>query len=177
MAKKATKKESGQVPPQVQPQGRRGDGGIYLVVADDSPEFALALRYAARRAEASRAHVGILHVINIDDFQHWSNVETMMLRELREDAEHRIWEIAKTVNELNGYYPVLYIREGTRTDAVTELINEDETIRMLVLGAGESGGPGPLVSHFTGKGLTKLRAPVMVVPGHLEMQKIDTIAL
>ena len=62
---------------------RRGDGGVYLVVADGSDEFNIALRYAARRAETSRAHVGILYIISVDDFQHWSNVEAVMRRELR----------------------------------------------------------------------------------------------
>lgn len=159
-------------------KGRRGDGGVYLVVAEESDEFEVALRYAARRAEAGRAHVGILHIINIDDFQHWSKVEAMMRKELRDDAEKQIWNHAKTINELNGQYPVLYIREASRNEAIVDVINEDENIRVLILGGAEqASGPGPLVSHFTGKGLAKLRVPVVVVPGHLEAQKIDNIAL
>ena len=159
-------------------EGRRGDGGVYLVVAEESNEFAIALRYAARRAETHRAHVGILYVINIDDFQHWSNVEAMMRKELRTEAEKQIWAHAKTVHDLNGQYPVLYISEGSRTDVIVDVINEDEHIRALILGGAEqASGPGPLVSHFTGKGLAKLRVPVMVVPGHLDTEKIDSIAL
>ena len=159
-------------------QGRRGDGGVYLVVAEDNAEFGVALRYAARRAQAHRAHVGILHVINIDDFQHWGKVEEMMMQELRAEAEKQIWAHAKTVNDLNGIYPVLYFAEGHRTDTIIEVIDQDENIRTLILGGAEqASGPGPLVSYFTGKGLAKLRVPVVVVPGHLEMQKIDSISL
>lgn len=159
-------------------RARRGDGGVYLVVTDDTEEFGLALRYAARRAETARAHVGILHVSSIDDFQHWGNVEEMMRRELRAEAEKSIWNAAKRVNDLNGLRPVMYLREGSRIDSVIDIINEDEHIRMLILAASAGGkGPGPLVSHFTGKGLSRLRVPVTIVPGDLEPQKIDALAL
>lgn len=157
---------------------RRGDGGVYLVVADGTEEFALALRYAARKAEAGRAHIGILHVATIDSFQHWSNVEDMMRRELRAEAEKALWNTAHIVNEINGMRPVLYLAEGGRIDAVVETIEADEHIRMLILGGGvQPSGPGPLVTHFTGKGLARLRVPVLVVPGHLDAEGIDRIAL
>lgn len=176
MPKKAETSEVAEAEPAQ--KKRRGDGGVYLVVADGSEEFEVALRYAARRAETSRAHVGILHVVNFDDFQHWRKVEAIMRKELRAEAEKEIWSIAKKVNDLNGMVPVLYIAEGTRTDAIINVINEDYFIRALILGGGTSAaGPGPLVQHFTGKGLGKLRVPVVVVPGHIELSKIDKVAL
>jgi hypothetical protein len=159
-------------------RGRRGDGGVYLVVADETEEFQLALRYAARRAEVNRGHVGILYVTPVEDFVHWSNVEARMRREAREQAEKFAWNVAKKVNDLNGLTPALYLREGVRTDCIVDCINEDLSIRMLVLAGGtHSAGPGPLVSYFTGKGLARLRVPVMIVPGYLEPHKIDAVAL
>jgi hypothetical protein len=157
-------------------KGRRGDGGVYLVVADETPEFAIALRYAARMAQSNRGHVGIIQIMNIDDFQHWGSVEEMMRKEMRDQGEKFIWTFAKTVNELNGMTPVLYIAEGNRNDALVDVINEDTTIRLLVLGGGTGGsGPGALVQHFTGKGLGRLRVPVMVVPGNLTVETVDAI--
>ncbi len=159
-------------------QGRRGDGGVYLVLADETEEFRIALRYAARRAQTHRAHLGILHVVSVDEFQHWGNVENIMKQELREQAEKYIWSVARDVHELNGTIPALYIKEGNRQDALVNLINEDMTIRVLMLGGGTtSAGPGPMVSYFTGKGLARLRIPVVVVPGHLDPQKVDAISL
>lgn len=157
-------------------QGRRGDGGVYLVVADETPEFVVALRYAARMAQANRGHVGIIQIMNIDDFQHWGSVEEMMRKEMRDQAEKFIWGFAKSINELNGLTPVLYVAEGNRHDVLVELINQDTTIRLLVLGGGTGGsGPGALVQHFTGKGLGRLRVPVVVVPGNLTGDTIDAI--
>ncbi|MET0293838.1 MAG: universal stress protein, partial [Phenylobacterium sp.] len=34
-----------------------------LVIADDSPEFAAALKFACRRARAAQGHVALLRVI------------------------------------------------------------------------------------------------------------------
>lgn len=159
------------------PRGRRGDGGTYMVIADESDEFNVALRYAARRAEANRAHIGVLYVIDVDEFQHWSTIENKMRHEMRDKAEKFIWNVAKKVNDLNGLRPVLYINEGSKIDEILKVIDGDDTIRALVLGGGtHSKGPGALVTHFTGKGLARLRVPVMVVPSHLEPRKIDEIA-
>lgn len=159
-------------------RGRRtNDGGVYLVVYDETEEFSVALRYAARLAASARGRLAILHVSDFGDFQHWNKIEDMMRREQRMEAEKSLLAVAKKVNDLNGHIPAFYAREGNREEVILEVINEDADIRMLILGGGTQGGggPGPLVSHFTGKGLGRLRVPVVVVPGHLEPQKIDEI--
>lgn len=153
--------------------GRKGDGGTYLVVADDSPEFGIALRYAARAAQSRRGHVGIIHVIEMDEFQQWGMVEARMRAELRQQAEQYIWSAAKTINELTGERPSLYITEGSRNDALAKAIAEDSQVVTLVLGAG--GSNDPLVSYFTGKGIGAIAVPVLVVPGHLEPEAIDAL--
>lgn len=157
--------------------GRRNDGGTYLVVADETSEFNASLRYAARMAKAHRGHVCILHVMEIDDFQHWSNVEAIMRKEMRDQAEKFIWAVARRVNDLTGATPGLYVEEGHPQDVLIRIMNEDLTIKMLILGGGGSGtsAQGALVGYFTGKGLDKLRIPVLVVPGHLDPPKIDAI--
>lgn len=158
-------------------KGRRSDGGVYLVMADESEEFPVALRYAARLAQNNRGHLAVLYVADMQDFQHWSGIESQMRKELREQAEMYIWDIAKKINDLNDMIPVLYIGEGNRKDVLVDVINEDLGIKMLVLAAGSGPtGPGPLVSYFSGKGLNRLRVPLVLVPGHIEMQKIDAIA-
>jgi nucleotide-binding universal stress UspA family protein len=158
-------------------RGRRGgDGGIYLVVYDETEEFSVALRYAARLVASSRARLGVLHVINLEDFQHWNKIEDIIKRDQRAEAEKKLTEVAKKVNDLNGHVPAFYVREGIKEEVLVEIINEDMNIKMLILGGGtHTGGPGPLVSHFTGKGLGRLRVPVVVVPGHLDPLKIDSI--
>lgn len=157
--------------------GRRSDGGTYLLVADDSAEFELAMRYAVRVAQARRGHIALAHVINVEEFQHWGTVESRMRKELREQAEKFIWGVAKKVHDISGFMSSLYIEEGKPNDVITGLIEQDDNIVRLILGAGvSSGGPGPMVSYFTGKGISRLRVPLVLVPGHIDIAHIDDIA-
>ncbi len=149
-------------------QGRKGDGGTYLVVADDSDEFRTALHYACIHARHNRARLGILHIIDDQDFQHWGAVEDRMKKELREQSEKYLWTIAKTANDINGTIPSLYIADGEPGEALLKVIDGDTHIAKLILGGKTGSSPGPLVSFCIGKGLDRLRVPVVVVPAHLK---------
>ena len=155
---------------------RKGDGGVYMVVVDDTPEFELALRYAARMAYNRRGHVALLQIIDVEEFQDWGNVEAMLRKELREKAEQSIWEAARKVYDLTGQLSVLYIGEGEARQAVIETINGDDSLVQLVLGGGTGAkGPGALINYLVMKGLGDLRIPAVIVPGNLDTTRIDAI--
>ena len=72
--------------------------------------------------------------------------------------------------------PEIVIREGSRTEEITQLVEEDEDIAILVLAAGTSSdGAGPLVSHMAGRAGT-FPIPVTIVPGQLGDEEIDALA-
>jgi len=145
-------------------------GGTYLVVADESEEFHIALRYAARMANANKCRLGIVYVMENPGFTHWGNVEKRIQKEQRQQAEQVLNEACFEVQERGGQIPALYLEQGGRIDALSNAIENDTSISMLILGGGTQGsGPGMLVSHFTGKGLSKLRVPVMIVPDHFDL--------
>lgn len=155
---------------------RKGDGGVYMVVVDETPEFELALRYAARMAYNRRGHVALLQIIDVEEFQDWGNVEAMLRKELREKAEQSIWEAARKVYDLTGQLSVLYIGEGEARQAVLETINSDDSLVQLVLGGGTGAkGPGALINYLIMKGLGELRIPAVIVPGNLDTTRIDAI--
>ena len=58
---------------------------VFLVVVDDSDEWASALHFACRRALHTGGRVALLHVIEPSEFQHWITVEEVM----REEQRHR----------------------------------------------------------------------------------------
>jgi hypothetical protein len=147
---------------------RKGDGGTYLVVADDSEDFQAALRFACTQAKANRAHVGILKVIEDQDFQHWGAVEEKVKKEMRDAAEKELWTVAKIANDLNGCIPSLYFAEGEAADAVMKTIENDERIIRLILGNSAGKGPGPLIAYCLGKGLERMQVPLVVVPAHMK---------
>jgi nucleotide-binding universal stress UspA family protein len=155
---------------------RRGDGGTYLIIADGSEEFSIASHYAARIALARRAAIAIAHITDLEEFIHWGKVEAMMRQDLRMQAEKDIWLAAKAIHEEYELFPSLYIREGQVIDKIVDIIEEDRTIRALILaGSKNAGNPGPLISHFSGKGMGRLRIPVIIVPGHLDKEAIHAI--
>jgi hypothetical protein len=155
---------------------RRGDGGTYLIIADGTDEFDVAAHYAARTGLARRAAVAIAHITDLEDFVHWGKVEAIMRHDLRLQAEKEIWQIAKAMNEDHDIFPSLYIKEGAMVDKILEIIEEDKTIRALILaGAANANNPGPLVTYFSGKGGNQLKIPLIIVPGHLDKEAINAI--
>lgn len=156
---------------------RRGDGGTYLVIADGNEESSMAAYYACRIADARRGYVAIAHITDLEDFVHWGSVEAMMRNDLRNQAEKDIWTMAKSINdEYPHIYPSFHIHEGVIIDEITNIIENNHAIRALILaGSANANNQGPLVSHFTGKGINNLRAPVIIVPGHLDKEAIDAI--
>ena len=85
--------------------------------------------------------------------------------------------MAKSINDIYPHiYPSLHVHEGVIIDEITNIIENNHSIRALILaGSTNANNQGPLVSHFTGKGMNNLRVPVIIVPGHLDKEAIDAI--
>lgn len=150
-------------------QQRKGDGGTYLVVADNTEEFQIALKYGCFIARKNRGHVGILCIIEDQDFQHWGAVEHRVMKELRAEAEKYVWTVMKEAHDFNGTIPSLYFAEGDKHDALIKTIDESDHIVQLILGGGpDHSNRGPLVSWLMGKGLGRLRVPLTIVPHHIQ---------
>jgi nucleotide-binding universal stress UspA family protein len=146
----------------------------FLVVIDKTPECAVALRFATRRAQHTNGRVTLLCAAQPPDFQQWRGVEEIMRDEARADAEELIYAAAKVVNELSGILPELVLPYGAPTDCLLKLLKEDPDISILVLASSmASGGPGPLVSLF-GSGVQSI--PVTIVPGNFTDAQIDALA-
>ena len=149
---------------------------VFLVVVDDSEEMNKALRYACRRAVNTSGSVALLYVVEPFEFQDWMAVRDLMRTEARSEGEQLLQRLATQVNELTGFLPALYVREGDRRDELFKLIEEEPSISNLILGAStEQRGPGPLVAALTGKLVSKLRIPLTIVPGNMSDDDIDSL--
>ena len=150
----------------------------FLVVVDQTPECRRALRFASRRAARVGGGVVLLHVIEptTSDGQHWQAVADLMREEAFTAAETLLRQLAVEVRAASGVDCELKIREGRKRDEVLALINEDPSIRILVLGAASDGeGPGPLVTALAGQMSGSMHIPVTVVPGSLSDEQIDEL--
>jgi len=150
----------------------------FLVVVDDTPECRLALRWAARRAgRVGDGGVVLLRVSPPPDFQHWAGVAELMREEARQEAEQLLADLANEALRDTDLVPQFVIRDGDLIEEVQHVIDQDPTIRILVLGASnEAGGPGPLVKTFAGERSGGLRIPVTVVPGTLSRDQVDMLS-
>ena len=149
---------------------------IFLVVVDNSEELQVALHFASRRAKRTGGRVSLLYVQKPAEFQHWMAVGDLMREEAREEAEGLMQKISAEVKEWSGNYPVVHMREGDVWEELEKILEEEESISVLVLAAStESSGPGPLISHLVGKGGARLRVPVTIVPGSLNDEEIIAI--
>ena len=151
----------------------------FLVVADDCPEARLAAFFAGRRAKRSNARVALLHVIAPPEFGHWATVAETMRAEAQENAEALLHEFAAEVKAQAGEAPELVMREGVVVDELRQLIEEDQDIAILFLGAStEKNGPGPLVSALAQKPayLGARPIPVTVVPGSMSREELRRLS-
>mgnify|MGYP006112392069 FL=1 len=152
-------------------------GRTFLCVVDETEEFAAALQFACKRATNSGGRVALIYVIEPAEFSHWMAVGERMRDEAREEAEEMLNVVASVVQKRTEHMPVLYIREGQLHEEVVKLIEEEDGISLLVLGAASgTDGPGPLVTYLVEKMAGKLRVPVTMVPGSLSEEEIALIS-
>jgi nucleotide-binding universal stress UspA family protein len=153
------------------------DPRVFLVVVDETEELQIAVHYAARRAAHTGGRVALLYVIEPSELQHWVAIENLAREERREEAEQLLQRLCKEVLPIARSMPIVYIREGSRREELLALINEEPSISILVLAAGTGPeGPGPLISHLTGKPAARLRIPITIVPGSLTMEQLDAVS-
>lgn len=150
------------------------ENSVYLLVVDDSSEFQIALHYTAHLAKNNDAYVALLHVMDREDFQHWSTVEEQIHKEIVAEAENLLLSAADVVKKVCGRIPILYLQEGGHMDVILDVIKNELTIEKFILGGNTSSStPGPLVSYFTSKGLADLRVPLTIVPDTFDISALD----
>jgi hypothetical protein len=114
------------------------------------------------------------------EFQHWINVRQQQVEEETTKAKALFRMFRRKLN-LAGFEDVAsedVIREGAKGEEIRKLIDEDEDIAVLVLGAStDPAGPGPLVASLAaGTAVASFPIPVTIVPGTLDLADIQALA-
>ena len=152
----------------------------FLVVADDTPEFQAALRFACRRARSTGGHVALLRVIEPAVFEHWSGVRDEIERQQRQEAEASLQQSAEFVLAETGLAPeFLIVNAESLRAGLRQALSEDPDIKILVVAAAVGGrGPGPLVASIAKDGVRwgARKVPVTIVPGDLTDDEIADLA-
>ena len=147
-----------------------------LVIADESKEMEVALRYACARSKKTNRKIIIAAFIEPIDVLTTQGVSEIMQNEAREEAESRLNKASEMVKEHTGFMPILHIKEGELIVELINLIEEEEKINVLVLAANvDEKGPGPIINSLISKEYSRLRIPVMIVPGNFSQDHISQI--
>ncbi len=138
----------------------------FLVLADETEEMLVALRYAARRAKTAQGRVALLYVVEPEEISTWGGVERALTDEAFDQGRKKMVALEKIAREISGAEPVTFYRKGERRKVLLELIESEPSISVLVLAAQTGdGGRNPLIQYLTSdKGLRKLKIPLVVVP-------------
>ncbi len=154
-----------------------GHKAKFLVVIDETQECDRAVYFASRRAMRTGVSVIMLYVVAMHDTnQQWLGVADLMRAEAQEEATALLDKYATLSTGVTGVVPERVIREGETAREVVALIEEDEDIALLVLGAGNTAeGPGPLVATI-GRMAGTFPIPLAIVPGHLTDEELDALS-
>jgi hypothetical protein len=150
-----------------------------LVVADESEEFPDALIYAGLLCRYTGWRLIMLRVIEPQDPAPWASITEEMRRQARDGAESLTQRFAAEAWAECGVTAEPILRDGDLKPELRKLLDEDSSIKLVVLAAATPpSGPGPLVSQL-GKsgGLASRPVPVVVVPGALSREEIRKLAL
>jgi nucleotide-binding universal stress UspA family protein len=149
---------------------------IFLVVADQSPEMTLALRYAAIRAQQVKGRVAILYVIEPIEIQPWRAVDRIFAADAVASGKKALKKYEEFVERTTAHKPIAFIRRGQIRTELLRLLDEEPEISVLVLAAHKGPeGPGPLVTYLTSvKGLPRLKIPLVIVPESYTLETGET---
>ena len=119
----------------------------YLVIVDESQEVESALYFAAARIGHSvSGGIKLLYVIEPQaDYTHWMGVRQVQIEEEQNKAKalFRLFRMKLTNAGFDNLVVDEEIREGKKVDTILKVIDEDEDIGILVLGAAVDNRPDP----------------------------------
>ena len=147
---------------------------IFLAVFDGTDECKSAVRYAARRAQLNNANLLIVATVDTAEFTYWLSVNSKMIDNIEKESKEMLEVLSKDIQSYSNVECSYIIEHGSKLDVVKRLIDEDETISLLVLASNKKDkNPGVLVETISGDGYS---IPVVVLPGNLNDDSIDKLS-
>jgi len=147
----------------------------YLVCVDAREESRIPLRLACMKANARGVRVAMLHVITPADFQTLGAIADRMREERWKEGETLLQTLADEAFATYGIRPDIVQREGSVGDEIIAAANDDPDINMIAIGIAQDSGRGKLASWLAGQLGSKLYVPLLMVPGNLTDQQLQSL--
>jgi nucleotide-binding universal stress UspA family protein len=156
-------------------QDQAGRPRVYLVIVDETPEAARALRFAARRALRTGAQIHLLVLVPRGDFVVFGSIQATIEEEARDRAEMLASLAAGSLAGEAGPIPTIVVQSGDGPDVVRRYLRDHPEVSALVLGAAEGHAPDALAQHFAAEA-GSLPCVLMIVPGGADEARIDAVS-
>ena len=149
----------------------------FLIVIDESKELEKAIYFAAKRAIHTDGKLSLLYIVDPAVNAQWSRIENLIEQEATSEAKKLCRGWAQKIKSRFDIDSEVIIKMGDRCEELLKLVEEDKSIRFLVLASSANNEePGPLIKALTGKKIKELSIPMVIIPGSLSEKEIDLIA-
>jgi|GEM_PF-859365 len=149
-----------------------------LVLVNNHLSTRAAVSWAAHWAMRTGDEIVLLHVIEPDALLNIGMIQDVVRAEAWQAAERLLGTFSGLAERLTGHPPVHLIREGPLKETVRAVVKEqEEHLSMLVLAASHrEKGPAPLIGYLASRMGSRVRVPLVLVPGSLTLEQIDEIS-
>lgn len=148
----------------------------FLVCVDGKDESKIALRLACMKANARGSRVCMLHVIAPADFQTLGAIADRMREERKAEGQALLSTLAEEAFATYGVRPDAVLREGSTGDEIIAAAFEDPDVNMIALGVAQQvSGRGKLTAWLASQLGSKLYVPLLMVPGNLTDQQLQSL--
>ncbi len=148
----------------------------FLAVSDETEECVKALVFAGLRAKAVGSGLVILRCAESPGLGGWIGLDKDISQDAMDSARLKATRHADAVESRAGVKAELVVSEDDPVDAIRKLVDQDMSIKVLVLAAGMGRSPGPLVSPLAkGKPIAARPIAVTVIPGDLTDAQLNEI--
>jgi len=157
------------------PQASAMKAPKYLVCVDGREESRAALRLGCLKAKARNGTVDILHVIAPADFQTLGAIADRMREERKKEGELLLKNLSDEATLAYGITPTPILHEGPTGDEIIAAALADHDVIMVVIGIAQGSGRGTLATWLAGQLGSKLFIPLLMVPGNLTDQQLQSL--
>lgn len=149
----------------------------YLVCVNSEEYSEVALHFTCHLAKKNNGSIVLLHVIEPGDYQSIGMVAEKMRKERFNESQKLLNELAGKAKEWSGITPIVMVREGFIEDEIIAVVDEDSSIKMLITGVSkESSKKSKIIPPLVSALGSKLRIPMLIVPGTITKQQMEYIA-
>lgn len=148
----------------------------YLVCVNNEKYSETALQFACNLAKTNNGLITILHVIEPSEYHSFGGIEKAMQTEQQNNAQELMDNLSQKASEWFGASTILQVKEGKIENEIIQVVENDKTIKMMIVGAAPDGASKskilpPLVSSLG----SKLSIPMLIIPGNLSDEQIEDL--